>query len=84
MTADVATQIKNDNAVNVGTVDVGVSVRNVSVGEDKAKTLRHKKVLRMSRTTREMSDTIYRRTIQYRHTAARSKAPNVKPRTSGR
>jgi hypothetical protein len=38
----------------------------------------------MSRTTREISDTIYRRTIQYRHTAARSKAPNVKPRTLGR
>ena len=46
MTPDVATQIKNESAVDVSVVNVcvvNVIVLNVSVGEDKIKTLRQKR-----------------------------------------
>ena len=75
--------MKNESAVGVSVVNVrpaNVNVLDLSVGEDKTKTLRQKKILRMARTVREI-DTTNRRTIQYRHRTARCKASNVKPRT---
>ena len=84
MTPDVAPQIKNESAAEVSVVNPGLAnarVLNVSVGEDKTKALRQKKVLRMSSHHAQNSDTTYRRTTNTATRIARSKASNVKLRT---
>jgi hypothetical protein len=57
VTPDVTTQMKNESAVDASVVNVrvvNVIGLNVSVGEDKTKILRQKKVLRTSRTARNI------------------------------